>query len=68
MLKVMMSIQLLLAAGQAGAADRDKTGTNGVRNPIPTEPPLKILGLPEARSFGAERGNRIAPALHIPPS
>jgi hypothetical protein len=58
MLKVMMSIQLLLATGQAGAADRDKTGTNGLRNPIPTPFPLRILAVPDARSSGAERGNR----------
>ena len=58
MLKVMMSIQLLLATAQAGAADRDKTGTNAVRNPIPTPYPLRILAVPDARSLGAERGNR----------
>ncbi len=58
MLLQMMAILAVLAPGQPDAANRDKTGTNASRNSISTEPPLKILGLPEARSFGAERGNR----------
>ena len=38
MLLEMMAILVLLATGQPGAADRDKTGTNASRNFISTEP------------------------------
>ena len=61
MLLLLMAILVVLAPGLPDAANRDKTGTNASRNSISTEPPLKILGLPEARSFSVERGNRKAP-------
>ena len=53
-----MAMLMLLAAGQAGPAERDKSGTNVPRNPIPSSSLLGILGVPDARSLGAGRGNR----------